>query len=323
MVEFVTRPGGRRLAYAQYGDPAGAPVLFCHGWMASRLTRHPDDRLTASLGVRLIAADRAGIGRSDPDRGKTLLSAAADLAAVADALALERFALFGHSGGGPYALATAHAFPERVTGVAVASGFAPFDRPDAYAGMAPRMRGFVRLLRAAPWLAGPLLRSAPRRFRADAGKAFAQQFGDMCDADRAALESGPAREMLQSAAVEALRGGHAGVAAESQLLFVKPWGFSPAHVRPHVELWYGGADTLVPPDMGRHLDAELPDSRLMLLPVEGHMLFVEHWAEILESLRPSSPSAAAPSTRGRPTPAPRPRAASPAARRPPSPAAGS
>jgi pimeloyl-ACP methyl ester carboxylesterase len=285
MVEWVTRPGGRRLAYEQFGDPAGAPVLFCHGWMASRLTRHPDDALTASLGVRLIAVDRAGIGRSDADPGKTLLSAAADLAAVADALGLERFGVFGHSGGGPYALATACAFPDRVTSVAVASGFAPFDRPDAYAGMTPRMRGFVRLLRAAPWLAGPMLRSAPRRFRADAEKAFAKQFGDLCDADRAALASAHARELVLASAVEALRGGHAAVAVESQLLFVRPWGFSPAQVRRHVELWYGEADTLVPPNMGHYLDEALPDSRLTLVPDAGHMLYAERWAEILESLR--------------------------------------
>src|SRR5690348_8219120 len=101
-IEFVTRPGGRRLAVEQHGDPAGAPVLFCHGWMASRLTRHPDDGLTASLDVRLICVDRAGIGRSDADPAKTLLSSAADLGAVADALGLDRFALLGHSGGGPY-----------------------------------------------------------------------------------------------------------------------------------------------------------------------------------------------------------------------------
>ena len=52
--------------------------------------------------------------------------------------------LIGHSGGGPYALACARCFPDRVTRVAVASGFAPFHRADAYAGMTPRMAGFVR-----------------------------------------------------------------------------------------------------------------------------------------------------------------------------------
>jgi pimeloyl-ACP methyl ester carboxylesterase len=282
--DFITRPGGRRLAYAEHGDPAGAPVLFCHGWMASRITRHPDDALTASLGVRLICVDRAGIGRSDPDRAKSLISSAADLEAVADALGLERFALLGHSGGGPYALACAHALPERVSAVAIASGFAPFDRPDAYAGMTSRMRGYVKLLRAAPWLAGPLLRGTPARFRNDPDKAFAKQFGDLCPADAAALEQPQARANLLASATEALRAGHAGVATESQLLFVRPWGFSPAGVRCGVDLWYGDADTLVPPQMGQYLAAAIPGSRLERLDGEGHMAYVTHWAEILERI---------------------------------------
>jgi pimeloyl-ACP methyl ester carboxylesterase len=284
-IRFLARPGGRRLAYEQHGDPAGAPVLFCHGWMASRITRHPDDALTASLGVRLICVDRAGIGRSDPDPAKTLISSAADLEAVADALGLERFALFGHSGGGPYALACAHALPERVTAVAIASGFAPFDRPGAYAGMTARMRGYVRLLRAAPWLAGPTMRGTPARFRKDPEKAFAKQFGELCESDAAALEDPDARANLLAAATEALRTGYAGVAAESRLLFVKPWGFSPADVRCHVDLWYGDADTLVPPQMGSHLAGAIPDSRLELLPGEGHMAYVAHWADVLERIR--------------------------------------
>lgn len=283
-VEWVSCPGGRRVAFSQHGDPQGAPVVFCHGWLGSRLTRHPHDGLTASLGVRLITVDRAGIGRSDPVPAKTLLSSAGDLARVADALGLERFALFGHSGGGPYALACAHALPERVSAVAVASGFAPFDRPAAYTGMTARMRGFTRLLRAAPWLAGPFMRSAPKRFRSDPEKAFAQQFGELCPSDAAALEDPATHALLLAAATEALAAGHAGVAAESRLLFARPWGFSPADMRCRVELWYGDADTIVPLQMGRHLAHTIPAGRLHILPGEGHMAYLTHWADILRAL---------------------------------------
>lgn len=283
-VAWVTRPDGRRVAYAEFGDPAGRPVLFCHGWMASRVARHPDDHLTASLGVRLVAIDRAGIGSSDPDPAKTLLSSAADLQAVADELGLESFALLGHSGGGPYALACVHAFPERVSRAAVASGFAPFDRPHPYAGMTRRMRGYVRLLRAAPWLAGAFLRTAPKHYANDPDKAFAKQFGELGDADRAALLDDRLRENLLASAIESLAGGHAGVAAESQLLFARPWGFSPAQIQCHVDLWYGAQDTLVPPDMGRYLEQTIPDSRLTILDHEGHTLYLTRWPEILRSL---------------------------------------
>jgi pimeloyl-ACP methyl ester carboxylesterase len=275
---------GRRLAYEETGDRAGAPVVFCHGWMSSRLVRHPDPAATAAAGVRLVTFDRPGVGRSDAASGMTFASTADDMAALADHLGLGSFAVFGHSGGGPYALACARALPDRVARVAVASGFAPFDRPDAYAGMTPRMRGFVRLLHRAPWLAGPFLRGVPGRFRRDPERAFARQFGPLCESDRAALADPAAHDVVLAAAVEALAGGSAGVAREAQLLFARPWGFSPAEVRCHVDLWYGDADTIVPVEMGRHLAAEIPDSDLVLLPGQGHMLFVTHWAEILSRL---------------------------------------
>ena len=54
----------RTLAYDLYGDPDGVPVIFSHGFSDSRLIRNPDDELTASLGVRMIAADQPGVGGS-------------------------------------------------------------------------------------------------------------------------------------------------------------------------------------------------------------------------------------------------------------------
>jgi pimeloyl-ACP methyl ester carboxylesterase len=277
-------PDGRRLVYDELGDPDGAPVVFCHGWMASRLVRHPDPGETARAGVRLVTVDRPGAGRSDVAGGMTFASVADDLAVLADHLGLARFATFGHSGGGPYALACARALPDRVTRVAVASGFAPFHRPDAYAGLTRRMAGFVRLLRRAPWLAGPLLRGVPGQFRRDPERAFARQFGPLCDADRAALADPAAHAVVLDAAVEALVNGSAGVAREAQLLFARRWGFAPGEVRCHVDLWYGDADTIVPVEMGRHLEAEIRDAELIVLPGEGHMLFMTHWAEILRRL---------------------------------------
>ncbi|MEO0708111.1 MAG: alpha/beta hydrolase, partial [Cyanobacteria bacterium J06649_5] len=69
---LLTLPGDRRLAYADYGDPNGHPVLYFHGGGTSRL--EPlllGDDVFVRLGLRLIAPDRPGIGRSEfqPNRG--------------------------------------------------------------------------------------------------------------------------------------------------------------------------------------------------------------------------------------------------------------
>jgi pimeloyl-ACP methyl ester carboxylesterase len=88
----LSLPDGRSLAYAEWGTSSGPPVLLFHGGPGSRLFC-PDYEATMSSGVRLITIDRPGFGGSDPHPGRTLLSWADDVAGLADALHLDRFAV--------------------------------------------------------------------------------------------------------------------------------------------------------------------------------------------------------------------------------------
>ena len=128
---------GRVIAVEEYGDPAGVPVLYFHGWPASRL----EAGLIPDLPVRMLALDRPGYGRSTPKRGRTLMDWPADVAAVADRLGLDRFHVVGLSGGGPYAAACALALPDRVLGVAMVC---PVPPPH---GVHPRAPGIGLLFR--------------------------------------------------------------------------------------------------------------------------------------------------------------------------------
>src|SRR5437016_6058842 len=83
---------GRHLAYTTTGEPHARPVIFLHGWCASRLLAPP-----SPAGVRLITVDRPGVGGSDRQPGRRLLDWADDLVQLIDALALEQPALVGHS----------------------------------------------------------------------------------------------------------------------------------------------------------------------------------------------------------------------------------
>jgi pimeloyl-ACP methyl ester carboxylesterase len=283
--ETLELPDGRRLAFAQYGDPRGRPVLFLHGFTASRLTRHPHDALTASLGVRLITVDRPGCGASDYQPGRTLLDFAGDAAALADHLALDRFAVAGHSAGGPYALAIAHRLPDRVTHAGVVCGFAPFDRPDATEGMRPDMARAVPGLRRMPWLARIVMASLPRQYAKDPEKAFEKQFGaGLPESDRHELARPEVHQLILDAAVESVRGGSRGLARELRLTFAEPWGFDPADIAVPTLLWYGDADVITPAQMGRHLAGAIPGSHLTVYRGEGHMVYVTHWADVLADL---------------------------------------
>jgi len=276
---------GRRLGYAEFGDPQGAPVIFLHGWCGSHLTRHPDDRHTAELGIRLITVDRPGVGLSDRKRGRRLLDLAADLRQLLDSIGIERVGLVGHSGGGPHALACAVQIPERLTRLGVVCGFAPMNRPGASEGMSQEMRMVVPLLGRLPWLARPMLRSLPDRYRRDPRAAWDGQFGrNLPPSDRAELERPGVRDNILAAAVNAFAAGSDGVADELPLFLGRQWGFNPADIRVPTWLWYGTADVIAPVQMGRYLASVIPEAHLTEYSGEGHMVYVTHWDEIMRTV---------------------------------------
>src|SRR5439155_23347798 len=88
-------------------------------------------------GIRLFSYDRPGYGGSSRDEGRNIASCGGDVAAVCHALGVERFCVWGISGGGPHALATAALLPERVAAAAALAPVAPFDAEglDFYEGM--------------------------------------------------------------------------------------------------------------------------------------------------------------------------------------------
>jgi pimeloyl-ACP methyl ester carboxylesterase len=91
-------------------------------------------RLARERGVRIISIERPGIGASTPHAYAELIEFAADIQQLCDALEVDRFALAGLSGGGPYALACAQEMSERVAAVAVLEGVAPTVGADAAEG---------------------------------------------------------------------------------------------------------------------------------------------------------------------------------------------
>jgi pimeloyl-ACP methyl ester carboxylesterase len=51
------------VAFEEYGDPAGQPVIFCHGWPSSRSMAELTEAAARQVGVRIISPDRPGISR--------------------------------------------------------------------------------------------------------------------------------------------------------------------------------------------------------------------------------------------------------------------
>ncbi|MFG2714161.1 alpha/beta fold hydrolase [Streptomyces goshikiensis] len=251
----------RTLAVEEWGEPAGIPVVYLHGSPMSRLARYPDESLFHELGVRLITYDRPGFGASTPRPGRRVVDAAADVAAVADALGLRRFAVFGVSGGGPHALAFAARSPERVTRVGALASLAPRDAAglDWTAGMNEGNRRS-----AAVALSG---RQAVTEHLANVGTATMPPLPEI---EQAVLSRPDISAMLGPAFAEAVRPGLDGWVDDVTALFGTEWGFDPADITVPARIWHGGLDTLVPPAHGEWLAARVPTSTLIRQADAGH-----------------------------------------------------
>src|SRR5437762_4274135 len=88
---------GGQIAFEEYGDPRGTPVVFCHGWPSSRTMAELTDQAARQLGVRIISPDRPGISRSGFHRDRKLLDWPPILAALADHLGLDQFRMLAIS----------------------------------------------------------------------------------------------------------------------------------------------------------------------------------------------------------------------------------
>jgi len=276
---------GRALCCAEFGDPAGAPVFYFHGFPGSRLEAATAATAAADRRVRLIAVDRPGYGGSDFAPGRRIGDFADDVAQAATALGLPRFSALGVSGGGPYLLACARTLAPRLVTAGIFCGLGPLDRPDATEAMTPFSRLALGLGRRAPGsarlLAVPVaavLRRWPERVVDHLAKTLPEP-------DRAVLADPALRPLFAASYRESVRGGARGP-AHDLMLYTRPWGFGLDEIPLPVHLWHGERDTVVPASIARAQQRALRDCRARFFPGEAHFSVVaRHLRAMLDLLR--------------------------------------
>lgn len=272
VMEFdLTLPDGRTLH--PYDTGAGDLAVFWHHGTPN-IGAPPAPLFPASkrLGIRWVAFDRPGYGGSTSLADRNIATAATCTAAVADALGIERFAVMGHSGGGPHALACAALLPERVLGAVSVSGLAPYgaDGLDWFAGMYP---GGAAGLRAA----------------AD-GRAAKERYEETAEfdpkmftpADEAAL-TGP-WSWFSTVVGPAMESGPGGL-IDDDLAYVAPWGFDPETIVAPTLIVHGGEDRIVPGTHGEWLTERIPSAELWPRPEDGHISALTAGEDALAWLR--------------------------------------
>jgi pimeloyl-ACP methyl ester carboxylesterase len=284
----IRLPDGRNLSYAEYGNSDGTPLFFFHGLPGSRLLRHPDESIATSLGVRVINTDRPGMGYSEFQPGRSLLDWPDDVTALADVLEIDRFAVAGFSGGGPYAAACAYKIPQRLTAVGILSGIGPIAAPGVLKGMISTNRMGYSVGRFTPWF---LWRLQFCLFYGSAQK-HPEKLARVTDAepkaDKPIFEQPGVREIFIETFREAFRQGTNGAGWEGWL-FCRPWGFRMEEITVPVYLWQGLDDNLVTPAMAHYMAEKIPNCQATFIPGEGHLLFIKYWEDILKTLMLATP----------------------------------
>lgn len=274
---------GRAIAVSEFGARGGEPVLYFHGFPASRLEAQLMHGAALKAGVRLVALDRPGFGGSD-FQPRTLVQWPSDVAEVTDALNLPRFAIVGVSGGAPFTLACAAVLPSRVTAIAIVAGLGMTSVADDLAAFDWISRTSIHLARSAPVVSRTVNRALAALLRRRPQLLDTLLGADTSRPDREVLADADVAATLAAALREALRNGSQAASHELGVLS-RPWGFDVAAIRVPCHIWHGERDCTVPIQMARRIAALVPGCEATFLADEGHFsLPLRHAETILRRL---------------------------------------
>ena len=123
-VQSLKTDTGRTIHFVDDGNEDGLPVVFTGGLGTSvRVIRLLDflETMRRDLKLRFITVERNGFGQTEFDDSLTMTDYVSDVETVLSHLQIDRFALFGISGGGPYTAKIAERHAGRILSVHMAA----------------------------------------------------------------------------------------------------------------------------------------------------------------------------------------------------------
>lgn len=255
-----SRANGQRVGWREYGAATGTPVFFNNGWPSCSAQAVFLHAPAVKLGLRIVAPDRPGFGNSasQPERG--LLDWPPVIAELADHLGINRFAIMGFSGGGPYTLASAWALGNRVTVACVCAGAVPMHVPEARRGLLMAYRMLLAANDVAPWMLPWLLKGGCMVGRIPIPHALLKfvlppllptpDVATLSNAQKFALFAPSYRGAMQAGA---------NALYEDALPYTQPWPFALEEIKVPVRIWHGTQDTNFHISQARLLADRLPN----------------------------------------------------------------
>ena len=283
---------GRKLGIAEWGAPTSERVVvWFHGTPGGRRqVPEPARRAAAERGIRLLGIDRPGMGLSTPHLYDHLVDFIPDLRLALDQVGVEEFAVVGLSGGGPYALATAHELGDRVAIVGILGGVVPSGGDDGKGGGLVSVA--MRLKPVLPLLREPIgvLATALCRVLGPIGPTALELYARVSvPGDAQVLRVPEHKEMFLD---DLVHNGSNSMRAfgYDAILFTRAWGFSVRDVTQRIIWWQGTDDNIVPMSHAEHILPMLKDAELRVQPGGGHLSGLDMSVDVLNAVFPETAS---------------------------------
>jgi len=293
----TTLRDGRRLGWAQFGDPDGDPVFWFHGTPGARSQLpHDAGHLAVERGLRIVTVERPGTGDSTPHVYDRIVEFADDLRQVADDLDIDRFAVVGLSGGGPYLLAVAHELSDRMQAGVVLGGIGPTRGSDSIVSHTMLL---VPAAAALERVRGPLVDGLHRLVHLVTPLAdpAVDIFFRLMPGDRAHMTARPLdRRQFTADMIDANERSGLGAAINDLILFGRHWGFELRSIKVPIIFYGGSSDVIVPYLHAERQSKRVAGSRLRTYEGRGHFAGYTTPADILDDVRdlwPAAPKAVA------------------------------
>lgn len=257
---------GRIAEWHEFGEIENPQTvaLYCHGTPGSGREAQIFDWVAREKKILLIAPDRPGFGGSTLMPHRTVQDWAADAAEILDALQITQCLVLGYSGGTPYALACATAFPQKVSALGLIAPYTPEEGVFALV----EERSIPVMMRLQYLLRNNLLLPLSRRLLHIRAKR-ARAIESFIHSHSHAFE-------------HSFRG-----AIQDYTAIYGEWGIPPEQARKHFStvVWVGERDQVISQE-GAYAQGQELNATVRSFPGRGHAsLFTQHAEEILTEIK--------------------------------------